>query len=211
MARFKASSTFFPIAASLTAAFLISSCASVRPSGDKGDTGRLSSNGSPRTVDEVIQRSNLGQSSSSFANLGRKIEYGEIIVQGKRLKNTTFDIPITINSRVDYWVDYFTGRGRKYFQTYLERAEYFIPYMQPILKQNGIPEDFVYLAMIESGFNNFARSQARAVGPWQFISATGKRYGLMVNWWVDERRDIRKSTIGRRGLFERTSRHVRKL
>ena len=58
-----------------------------------------------------------------------------------------------------------------------------------------MPEDLVYLAMIESGFNNLARSQAKAVGPWQFISATGKRYGLMVNWWVDERRDIRKSTL----------------
>jgi hypothetical protein len=58
-----------------------------------------------------------------------------------------------------------------------------------------MPEDLVYLAMIESGFNNFARSHARAVGPWQFISATGKRYGLAVNWWVDERRDITKSTL----------------
>jgi hypothetical protein len=47
-----------------------------------------------------------------------------------------------------------------------------------------MPEDLVYLAMIESGFNHFARSHAKAVGPWQFISATGKRYGLTVNWWV---------------------------
>ena len=55
--------------------------------------------------------------------------------------------------------------------------------------------------MIESGFNNFARSHAKAVGPWQFISATGKRYGLMVNWWVDERRDIRKSTLAAVGYL----------
>src|SRR6185312_16022487 len=82
-----------------------------------------------------------------------------------------------------------------HFEKYLERSEFFIPYIQPLLKQNGMPEDLVYLAMIESGFNNFARSRARAVGPWQFMSATGKRYGLAVNWWVDERRDIRKSTL----------------
>lgn len=153
---------------------------------------------------DAIQQSNLEQSgvsggktgSFSFSKNGaKKVEYGDIVIQGKHLKNTTFDIPITINSRVEYWVDYFTGRGQSFFEKYLERAEFFIPYMRPILKQSGIPEDFVYLAMIESGFNNFARSQAKAVGPWQFISATGKRYGLAVNWWVDERRDIRKSTV----------------
>lgn len=120
---------------------------------------------------------------------------GEIIVQGVKLKNTQFDYPITINPAVEKWVDYFTGRGRKHFEKYLERSELFIPYIRPILKQRGLPEDLVYLAMIESGFNNHARSFAKAVGPWQFISATGKRYGLAVNWWIDERRDTHKSTI----------------
>ncbi len=120
---------------------------------------------------------------------------GEIIVQGVKLKNTQFDYPVTINAGVEKWVDYFTGRGRKHFEKYLERSELFIPYIRPILKQHGLPEDLVYLAMIESGFNNHARSFAKAVGPWQFISATGKRYGLAVNWWIDERRDTRKSTI----------------
>ncbi|MGZ3699142.1 MAG: transglycosylase SLT domain-containing protein [Bdellovibrionota bacterium] len=119
----------------------------------------------------------------------------EIIVRGIKLKNTKFDIPITINSRVENWIDYFTGRGRPFFEKYLERSEFFIPYIKPILKTSGMPEDLVYLAMIESGFNNLARSRARAVGPWQFMSATGKRFGLAVNWWVDERRDIRKSTL----------------
>jgi membrane-bound lytic murein transglycosylase D len=123
------------------------------------------------------------------------VENGEIVVQGVKLKNTKFDFPVTVNTRVEYWIDYFCGRGRPYFQKYLERSEYFVPYILPLLRQNGLPEDLVYLAMIESGFNNLARSHAKAVGPWQFISATGKRYGLMVNWWIDERRDIRKSTL----------------
>jgi len=123
------------------------------------------------------------------------MENNEIIVRGMKLKNSKFDFPITVNSRVEYWLDYFTGKGRPHFSRYLERSEFFIPYIQPLLKQAGMPEDLVYLAMIESGFNNHARSHAKAVGPWQFISATGKRYGLMVNWWVDERRDIRKSTL----------------
>jgi membrane-bound lytic murein transglycosylase D len=63
------------------------------------------------------------------------------------------------------------------------------------LKENGVPEDLVYLALIESGFNPYAYSRAKASGPWQFISLTGKRYGLQANGWVDERRDPEKSTI----------------
>jgi membrane-bound lytic murein transglycosylase D len=67
--------------------------------------------------------------------------------------------------------------------------------MKNHLKENGVPEDLVYLALIESGFNLYAYSRAKASGPWQFISLTGKRYGLQANWWVDERRDPEKSTI----------------
>jgi hypothetical protein len=128
-------------------------------------------------------------------------ENGEILVRGMKLKNTQFDYPITVNTRVEYWIDYFTGRGRPHFTKYLERSDFFVPYIRPLLKQSGLPEDLVYLAMIESGFNNHARSSAKAVGPWQFITGTGKRYGLMVNWWVDERRDIRKSTLSAVGYL----------
>lgn len=116
-------------------------------------------------------------------------------IGGVVLANRQFDYPITLNASVEKWVDYFTRRGRKHFERYLERSELFVPYIQPLLKQYGMPEDLVYLAMIESGFSNHAYSRARAVGPWQFISATGKRYGLAVNWWVDERRDTKKSTL----------------
>lgn len=119
-----------------------------------------------------------------------------LTVRGIKLKNTQFDYPVTLNSKVEQWIDYFCcGKGRVHFERYLERSDYFIPYIDPILRANNMPRDLVYLAMIESGFNNFARSHAKAVGPWQFISATGKRYGLTVNWWVDERRDVRKSTL----------------
>jgi LysM repeat protein len=119
----------------------------------------------------------------------------KIRIRGVDLENTEFDFPITVNSKVEQWVDYFAGRGRGHFERYLERSELFIPFIQPILRQNGMPEDLVYLAMIESGFNNHAASHAKAVGPWQFISATGKRYGLSINWWEDERRDTHKSTV----------------
>lgn len=107
----------------------------------------------------------------------------------------TFDIPIVINHKVQKWMNYFTGRGRKFFAAWLSRSGRYIPMMQSILRENGLPEDLIYLAMIESGFKPYAYSRARASGPWQFIKQTGARYGLKSNYWIDERRDPEKSTI----------------
>ena len=105
-----------------------------------------------------------------------------------------FDIPIEINGRVVAWLEYFQGPGKKHYRRYLKRSgTYEIP-MKAILKSNGLPEDLFYLALIESGFNNHARSRAGAVGPWQFMPYTGKHYGLKVSSWLDERRDPIKST-----------------
>ncbi len=106
------------------------------------------------------------------------------------------EIPDTTNAKVQGLIEYFTTneRGRKAMTLWLERAGTVIPRMLPVLRANRMPEDLVYLAMIESGFNLHARSYAKAVGPWQFIYSTGKIMGLESNWWYDERRDIEKST-----------------
>jgi membrane-bound lytic murein transglycosylase D len=106
-----------------------------------------------------------------------------------------FDIPIVFNDAVKYFVQYFTTEKRKVFANWLRRARYYVPVIREILREQGLPEDLVYLAMIESGFNPKAYSPASASGPWQFIYATGGRYGLKVNSWVDERRDPEKSTV----------------
>jgi len=106
-----------------------------------------------------------------------------------------FDIPIVINQRVEHFVQYFQTTARKIFVNWLARSERYIPFMRNLLRENGLPEDLVYMALIESGFNPYAYSRRKASGPWQFIYLTGKRYGLKVNWWVDERRDPEKSTI----------------
>lgn len=104
-------------------------------------------------------------------------------------------IPIVINSKVERAIQYFTrGKGRKVFQRWLERAGTYRPMVQQILREEGAPEELFYLAMIESGFNSQARSWARAVGMWQFISATGRAYGLENSWWFDDRRDPVKAT-----------------
>jgi len=66
--------------------------------------------------------------------------------------------------------------------------------MKDIFREKNLPEDLVYVAMIESGFNPYAVSWAKAVGPWQFMPATGKLYGLKIDWWIDERKDPIKST-----------------
>jgi membrane-bound lytic murein transglycosylase D len=105
------------------------------------------------------------------------------------------DIPLTLNSKVLYFVNYFQTSGRGAFARWLSRSERYIPMMKHVLKSEGLPEDLVYLAMIESGFSPHAYSEASAVGPWQFMSATGKRYSLRIDEWIDERRDPLKSTI----------------
>ncbi len=105
-----------------------------------------------------------------------------------------FDIPITYNDQVKYWIKYFQTRGKKNFSIWLERSQRYVPRIQKVFKEKGLPTDLAYLAMIESGFSAKAVSSAQAVGYWQFIAPTAKRYGLKVNWWLDERRDIHKST-----------------
>lgn len=103
-------------------------------------------------------------------------------------------LPLILNSRVNTMIKLLNERKHKEFQVWLDRYALYATTIRPILASYGIPEELIYLAMIESGLNTKAYSYAHAVGPWQFISATGKRYGMKRNWWVDERRDIVKST-----------------
>ncbi len=106
-----------------------------------------------------------------------------------------FDVPLVLNDAVARHIRCFTGPKRDIFARWLWRSERYAPTIRSILKKNGLPEDLVYLSMIESGFNMKARSPAKASGPWQFIDETGRRYGLKVDHWVDERYDLEKSTV----------------
>jgi membrane-bound lytic murein transglycosylase D len=105
-----------------------------------------------------------------------------------------YDIPMVLNDSVESHLEYFKTRGRDVFQRWLDRSARYIPVMKDIFREKNLPEDLVYVAMIESGFNPYAVSWCKAVGAWQFMPATGKLYGLKIDWWIDERKDPIKST-----------------
>lgn len=111
------------------------------------------------------------------------------------IPNNKFDIPITYNKEVEKWINYFTGRGREWMIKYLQNSQKLAPIFSDILEQENLPQDLIFLSMAESGFQNEIISKATAVGAWQFMPFTGRRYGLQVNHFYDERRDPHKSAL----------------
>ena len=105
-----------------------------------------------------------------------------------------YDFPVVVNRQVEMYLDLFQGKQRKYFGRWLARSGSYSDLILNELEASGIPKDLLYLAMIESGFNQRAYSKAKAVGLWQFMSGTGRDYGLSISRYVDERRDAEKST-----------------
>ncbi len=100
------------------------------------------------------------------------------------------------NPRVDSWVTLFSTnpKVKSRFALWLDRKPKYEPMISAKLEKRDMPQDLIYLAMIESGFNPTAKSPAKAGGLWQFIGETGKRYGLTVNKKVDERNHPAKAT-----------------
>ena len=158
----------------------------------------------PTPPTQPIQPASFSEHATDISNPAVNQPIGEEANEDFRLESlpaweaeseTTFDIPIVMNERVEYFILYFQTAVRDKFMNWLARSAKYIPMMKALLRENGLPEDLVYMALIESGFNPHAFSRSKACGPWQFISSTGKKYGLLVNWWIDERRDPEESTI----------------
>ncbi|MEG8947443.1 LysM peptidoglycan-binding domain-containing protein [Rosettibacter firmus] len=104
------------------------------------------------------------------------------------------DFPLEVNRYVEKYIEYFTGRGRKYIETWLSRSGKYFPMMAKIFAEEKVPQQLIFLSMPESGLNPTARSWARAVGIWQFVKGTARLYDLEINFYVDERRDPEKAT-----------------
>lgn len=133
---------------------------------------------SPEEIDRAI-RDSLG---SDPIDLVRSPE-------GRRAQ-----LPLEMNERVDAWINYFQSVIPERFGLYLERKARYEPMIRRKLREARMPQDLIYLALIESGMNPRAYSRAHAAGMWQFIASTGRAYDLEVSFWVDDRRDPEKAT-----------------
>jgi membrane-bound lytic murein transglycosylase D len=112
----------------------------------------------------------------------------------QELKAVRSDLPLVSNDYVDGVLTYFQNQGRAYIATALKRLGIYEPLISDTLRQEGIPQDLIYLAALESAFNPYALSRAGAKGIWQFMLGTGLLCGLKKDRWVDEREDPLKST-----------------
>ena len=116
---------------------------------------------------------------------------------GAEASAATFDIDVSNyagNRRVLEYLEFFQLDSRDRFEIWLSRLGRYEGMIRERLRAHRLPEDLVYLTLIESGLSNTAVSRARAVGMWQFMSSTGRNYGLQIDPWVDERRDPFKAT-----------------
>jgi len=149
--------------------------------------------------EKYIRKTGILESTSSVFALREKLnilseqlDTATALQQKRVISGTT--IPLVINGLVEQHIQFFTNRGRVHMEHWLERSGKYFPMMKRIMREEEVPEEIVYLAMVESGLNPAARSWARAVGMWQFMRGTGSLYGLKGNFWYDDRRDVEKAT-----------------
>jgi len=110
-------------------------------------------------------------------------------------KNISHDLPLTVNDEVLSFLNFFqTPRGRAIVETGLSRAGRYREMIARVLREEGVPQDLIYLAQAESAFQPLALSRAGARGIWQFVAYRGHEYGLAHTWWIDERQDPEKAT-----------------
>ena len=108
---------------------------------------------------------------------------------------TIYNLPVVIDPSVQSNIHFFNTSIRGRFEQWLVRLSRYRPLVENIFAEFNLPSDLVYLSLVESGFNPYAFSRAKATGPWQFMKGTGKVYGLRIDNYVDERRDPIKSTV----------------
>ena len=126
--------------------------------------------------------------------IAEKVDSLKVELKSEEIVKIKTTIPLVINEYVQSYLDYFQNGGRYFMELWLNRLAKYWPMFKKIFAEYNLPEELIYLCMIESGVNPFAVSRAKAVGVWQFVKGTGRLYGLESNWWYDERRNLEKST-----------------
>ena len=112
----------------------------------------------------------------------------------QQVRETRSDLPLLINDYVASYINFYSTRGHGTLERALVRSGRYQDMIKRVLKEEGVPQDLIYLAEAESGFEPLALSRAGARGMWQFMASRAKGYGLQRSWWIDERQDPEKST-----------------
>jgi membrane-bound lytic murein transglycosylase D len=140
----------------------------------------------PAPIDEIAEVP-IPETENVDPNLRGRAE-GEVT-------SISHDLPLMVNDPVLAYLNYFkTARGSAIVETGLRRAGRYREMVQRVLREEGMPQDLIFLAQAESAFLPQAVSKAGARGMWQFMSFAGRKYGLEKTWWVDERQDPEKAT-----------------
>ncbi|MFZ0135787.1 MAG: transglycosylase SLT domain-containing protein [Candidatus Sulfotelmatobacter sp.] len=152
---------------------------------DLASLGYASDSDAQKSEPAPIDETN-GITPSADANIRAKAQ--------AEIKSTHSDLPLMMTDQVAGYISYFSNRGRGTFERAFARSGRYHDMMVSILKQEGVPQDLIYLAQAESGFHPLAVSRVGARGIWQFMASRARGYGLQHNPWVDDRQDPEKST-----------------
>ena len=167
------------------ASFLMMSCAPIQITGEYEENAIFTSH----VLDE---EKGLVLDFDRFS--GRQVKDNASRTPSYKLQTKAF--PMIMNSQIKWWINYYSkGNGRVTMKNSLEKLGRYGAYMVDILRREGLPGHLIYVAMAESTFKPHARSKAGAVGYWQFMPKTARRFGLKINKYVDERKDFNLSTV----------------
>ncbi|MCU0239274.1 MAG: transglycosylase SLT domain-containing protein [Pyrinomonadaceae bacterium] len=137
------------------------------------------------TQEEIVDESNP----EMVQRIETETKYVQVAVN-----RGSFGFNFTFNPLVQQYLNYYQGRGRSTMETGLYRSGFFTQMARKIFREEGVPENIVWLGQVESAWKPTAKSWAAAAGLWQFIPGTGTRYGLRINGYLDERSSFEKAT-----------------
>lgn len=176
----------------IPALLLLSSCATIKPISSTNIDSQTSSS-APASTRAVAN-------AREYARESQRQELATVIA------NPDYEAPKFLkdvhNEKVEFWIQYFSKKDKDRFERFIKNGLKYKDIIESTFDDYGLPKELFYVGLIESGYYLGAKSHAGAVGPWQFIRETGRRYGLTVNSRVDERRNIHKATKAAAHFFQ---------